>query len=97
MLKEVRDYLKDNPQGHWFKAKLYGWGWTPVTWQGWAAIFIYLGGLALISLGIDESSADREMLLRVGVPALLLTVALVYVLLKKGEKPRWQWGPPKKK
>ena len=30
MLKQYIAYLKDNPQGYWFKAKLYGWGWVPV-------------------------------------------------------------------
>ncbi|HZX50161.1 MAG TPA: hypothetical protein VFE94_03385 [Candidatus Paceibacterota bacterium] len=31
-------YAKDNPKGHWFKRKLFGWGWTPVTRQGWAVV-----------------------------------------------------------
>ena len=30
MIKEYIAYLKDNPQGYWFKARLYGWGWVPV-------------------------------------------------------------------
>ena len=29
MIKEYIAYLKDNPQGYWFKARLYGWGWAP--------------------------------------------------------------------
>ncbi len=29
---------------YWFKAKNYGWGWYPATWQGWLILagFIYL-------------------------------------------------------
>ena len=23
------------PQKLWFKAKLYGWGWYPCSWEGW--------------------------------------------------------------
>ena len=42
MIKEYIKYLKDNPQEYWFKAKLYGWGWTPVKWQGWCVIFLYI-------------------------------------------------------
>jgi hypothetical protein len=34
MFKKYIEYLKDNPQGYWFKRKVWGWGWTPVTWQG---------------------------------------------------------------
>lgn len=33
MFKNYLDYIRDNPHGYWFKRKLYGWGWTPVTWQ----------------------------------------------------------------
>lgn len=40
MIKEYIAYLKDNPQGYWFKAKLYGWGWAPVKWQGLLVIAI---------------------------------------------------------
>jgi hypothetical protein len=31
MIEEYKKYLKDNPEVYWFKAKLYGWGWFPVT------------------------------------------------------------------
>lgn len=26
----------------WFKRKTYGWGWTPVAWQGWLVIVLYV-------------------------------------------------------
>ena len=26
----------------WFKAKRYGWGWTPSAWQGWMVLLVYL-------------------------------------------------------
>jgi hypothetical protein len=24
----------------WFRARRFGWGWTPITWQGWMALVI---------------------------------------------------------
>ncbi len=51
MIKEYIAYLKDNPQGYWFKRKLYGWGWTPAKWQGWVVVLafvIFLLGSALL-------------------------------------------------
>jgi len=32
------EYVRDNPRRYWFKRKLFGWGWTPVTRQGWAVV-----------------------------------------------------------
>jgi hypothetical protein len=29
MVKEYINYIKNNPEDHWFKTKLYDWGWTP--------------------------------------------------------------------
>jgi len=96
MLKKYIEYLKDNPKGYWFKAKLFGWGWTPVTWQGWIVTLIYVALLILFALAIDENSSDREMLFTFILPAVLLTITFIRIAYKKGEKPRWNWGWPKK-
>jgi len=29
----------------WFKAKRYGWGWTPACWQGWLVLGVYFAVL----------------------------------------------------
>ncbi len=96
MIKEYIRYLKDNPQGYWFKAKLYGWGWDPATWQGWLVILGYVVAVALFALTIDESSPPREIMFTFILPTVLLTATLLRICYKKGEKPRWQWGPPDK-
>lgn len=73
----------------WFKRKTYGWGWTPATWQGWAVLGIYTGGVLTIFLD-SETYADPNP------PAFLLlfilTAFLLTVTLLTGERPRWQWG-----
>lgn len=90
--------LNDNPESHWFKAKFYGWGWTPASWQGWVVIAIFIGAIALnayfFSVNADFSrSAFFQYIARiVGIIFILLLICL-----KKGEKPHWQWGPPKDK
>jgi hypothetical protein len=96
MIKEYIAYLKDNPEGNWFKAKLYGWGWTPAKWQGWVVILAYVVAVTLFALTIDENSPAREIVFTFILPVTLLTVTLIRICYKKGEKPRWQWGPPKK-
>ncbi len=101
MIKEYIAYLKDNPQGYWFKAKLYGWGWVPVKWRGWSAIFLYillvLGLVLTREKDIPGNPDSGSNVLTFALPIIILTVLLVIVAYKKGEKPRWQWGLPKEK
>jgi len=98
MLKEYSAYLKDNPKGYWFKRKLYGWGWTPVKWQGWVVIAAYIAILLAIVIPLDEKSeSDSDALFVVIGIMVILTAILIAICYWKGEKPKWQWGLPKKK
>ncbi len=88
-------YIQDNPEGYWFKRKLYGWGWTPVKWQGWLTLAIYLLTVFGLSHTIYENSSNKEVVFTFLLPLVLLTITLIRICYKKGEKPRWQWGIPK--
>lgn len=85
-------YAQDNPKHVWFKRKIYGWGWVPVTWQGWLITILYVGLLAAFALTIDETSPAREVAFTFAIPAVLLTIAFIRIAYKKGESPHWQWG-----
>lgn len=85
-------YAQDNPQKLWFKRKLFGWGWTPVTWQGWLVLAIYLLVVFGFSLTVDESSPRQEVFFTFIFPITLLTILLIRICYRKGERPRWQWG-----
>lgn len=96
MFQKYKDYYNDNPEGLWFKRKLYGWGWTPVKWQGWAVIFGYVAILAYLFMDIDKNSHSvSDTFIGVAAPYVVATGILIYICYKKGEKPRWQWGVPK--
>lgn len=91
MIKEYIAYLKDNPQGYWFKRKFYGWGWVPVKWQGWLVILV---GIAIFVGGLHIGETDDAS----GATLLGFIIMLVILFVFgywKGEKPRWQWGLPK--
>lgn len=96
MWKEYLTYVRDNPNGYWFKRKLYGWGWTPVKWQGWVVIALYVLAIVLFSLTIDDNSPTREVAFTFILPVVFLTALLIRICYKKGEKPRWQWGLDRK-
>lgn len=77
----------------WFKAKRFGWGWTPATPEGWIVVGIFLAALlgstiALVRFRPEDPSVTTE---HVGV-AVLLTAALIAICAKTGEKPGWRWG-----
>ncbi|MDQ1283693.1 MAG: hypothetical protein QG620_41 [Patescibacteria group bacterium] len=93
MLKEYVAYLKDNPQGYWFKHKLYGWGWVPVRWQGWLVVAV---GVAVLFAGVWVGETDDAP--GAALLGFLLMIGLIFTFgFWKGEKPKWQWGPPKDK
>lgn len=79
---------------YWFRAKRYGWGWTPLTWQGWAALAAFVALLVADWLVFPPTKALPDYIGCV----VGLTILLVAVCWLKGEPPRWRWGdddPPK--
>lgn len=90
---EYVTYLKDNPEGYWFKRKLYGYGWTPAKPAGWAVVAAYL----LLVLGVvvyteQNGGVEAHASTIIGI-VVAATALLVAISWKTGEPPKWQWGP----
>lgn len=77
----------------WFRRKTYGWGWTPITWQGWLVTAFFLAMPLVVKLIVRwfEFSKNIQTFSMLSVIPLVV-VGLVVVCLRHGEKPRWQWG-----
>lgn len=77
----------------WFRAKTYGYGWTPCSWEGWLVIAVYLvlviGTLKLVE---QLSSSPSDTLIFALPLFFLYTLVLIIISYKKGEKPGWRWG-----
>ena len=73
----------------WFKRKLYGWGWTPTTWEGWLVILLWI--IIFVSL---VQTMDHEWLKNIIFIIIMISI-LIFICYKKGEKPKWQWGQDK--
>jgi uncharacterized membrane protein len=80
----------------WFRARSYGWGWTPVTVAGWLVVAGYFIATMIdvfvliyrLRHGADLASA---------MPLFLLVLAILVAMLMgicraTGERPRWRWG-----
>jgi len=80
----------------WFRTKKYGWGWTPVTIQGWLVLAVYVAAVTVTVVrfihrsrtGADVQSATLTFLLWLAG----LTAALIAICWMTGERPRWRWG-----
>jgi len=85
----------------WFKARRYGWGWIPVTWQGWVIFAVYLLVVAACAILLLPANADsvEHTVHVVSFCLLFLSATLIFVGIcyAKGEMPRWQWGEKEKK
>ena len=91
MFKKALEYYKHNPEGYWFKRKLYGWGCVPVTWQGWLVV---MASVACIAGGIYVGQIDDAP--GAALLGVVLGAAVTFGFGRwKGEKPCWQWGIPK--
>lgn len=79
---------------YWFKRKRYGWGWVPVTWQGWLSVLLFVLFVlwfAFTMLEPEEAiTTGRIIGYFVGITAA--TFLLIYISVKKGPKGKWRWG-----
>ncbi len=80
----------------WFRAKNYGWGWYPATWQGWLVLTLYL--LFIIYRGVESKKlfdTVTSYVFRFSWEFAISTSILIAVCYLTGEKPEWRWGKKK--
>jgi len=83
---------KDKNKKLWFKRKLYGWGWYPVSWEGWSVTIFYIGIIILLYTAVYNSNSTTEWALLFLLPVAILTSTFIRIAYKYGETPKWQWG-----
>ncbi|MEK7649642.1 MAG: hypothetical protein AAB367_01610 [Patescibacteria group bacterium] len=77
----------------WFRAKDYGWGWQPCSWQGWLIIAAYIAGMFFIALRIDTRSHSASDALISFIPlSIILTAIVIWISSAYGERPEWRWA-----
>jgi len=78
--------MTDKDKKLWFKAKIYGWGWYPCSWQGWLVLLVWAVIFVFAIIKLDYEWVKNFLVI------LVITLILIYICYKKGEKPRWRWG-----
>ncbi len=79
----------------WFRAKTYGWGWYPVTWQGWTATAFYIFYQLFLVALIRDALASRAGIVSYLFLTAIGIAALLAVCYQFGETPKWRWGNKK--
>lgn len=81
------------PERLWFRAKWFGWGWTPITKEGWALLGLFIILVVPVFILSDANAHSISDMLLTAVPFFLLTLStFIAVCYKTGEPPRWRWG-----
>jgi|TARA_B100001964_G_scaffold140340_1_gene154690 hypothetical protein len=72
---------------YWFTRKRYGYGATPVTWEGW---LLTLGFIIIVtSRVLDAEKRPFQFTMEL----IVLIFVLIIVAIKKTEGGfKWQWG-----
>lgn len=84
----------------WFKARRFGWGWTPIAWEGWTVLgvmlLIIIIGAAVFdhkATGLAKNSPQASVYTKDYLALVIADVlALVLICYRKGEQPHWKWG-----
>jgi hypothetical protein len=79
---------------YWFRPKRYGYGATPVTWQGWAVVAAAVAAIVLAALLILDHHArsPRTLVTFFAVEVVILAVLWVICRRRTDGEWRWRWG-----
>lgn len=78
-------------QKYWFKAKSFGYGWTPCSREGWIVMIAYTIAIILIGIRTKDQLAEGKVA-NFLIWIFGLTIILIIIAYKTGEKPKWRWG-----
>jgi hypothetical protein len=73
----------------WFKAKEYGYGWYPCTWEGWLVLVVFIFAaftppVIVIQLGLRIPDAQFAAFF---IPYIAILVSVfIWVCIKKGRR-----------
>jgi hypothetical protein len=83
--------VREKKKKIWFRAKEYGWGWYPISWEGWGSIGIFALIYVIVLIWLLNQRNLLNMVLGIIVIFILLGILLI-ICYKKGETPGWRWN-----
>ena len=80
--------MNDGPE--WFEPTRYGYGATPISWQGWAITLLFSAAVIAAAIFLHDR---EEVMYAVLVPLSALLLFITVKTTKRGW--RWRWGDKK--
>ncbi len=75
---------------YWFRPKRFGYGATPITWQGWAVTIATVLAMVAVNSGLPLVGRHHWTL-----PAMLafdvLALAFLFVVCRRKTEGEWRW------
>lgn len=80
---------------YWFRPKKYGWGYVPISWEGWvltiAFILIFIGLANVTGIHDKNASLKNAFYFATGLLVFVFIFHKIAKPLTKGQV-KWNWG-----
>lgn len=84
---------------YWFKPKRYGYGFYPVSWQGWLCTLALVAIILLSGWSnnvFTETEVTPHQIARFVIDIILISTIATLLFEKRMKEPlRWRWGRKK--
>ena len=76
---------------YWFKPKMFGYGSTPITWEGWALVIVFI----IYLLAISQLLKEKHIVIY--FVYFIIGIIAIFVVSKNRTKEEWDWNWGRKK
>ncbi len=70
--------MKQTAKKPWFGPKRWGWGWRPISWQGWLVVLAYIAVILLIARDAKNLGQIKFFAALVGATIVLIVVGYLF-------------------
>lgn len=89
------NFCMSNKPKYWFKRRRYGYGWTPVTSEGWSIVIVFLLVIIASAQLLLPPRSEGIYTVQLAIFFLILLSVLFFTIgisMAKGPVPKWRWG-----
>ena len=72
----------------WFTMKHHGWGWVPITIEGWAVIAALVGWIWFVAKQAEKGLLTQDDVM---IRVIFGIIVMLVIMYMKGPSPRWRW------